>query len=168
MLNPGSALDLDIGALSSEGQGIGRADGLAVFVDGLVPGDRARVRVVRAAARHVNAAVEALLVPSPDRVPPFCADYAACGAGEEEAEGIVESLRAVEGVEAAAVVKEQSKGARVRVSLRSSALDVSAIAALRGGGGHRLAAGFSSDDSPEEVRAWLSSELARRLSTASS
>ena len=96
------------------------------------------------------------------------ADYAACGAGEEEAEGIVESLRAVEGVEAAAVVKEQSKGARVRVSLRSSALDVSAIAALRGGGGHRLAAGFSSDDSPEEVRAWLSSELARRLSTESS
>lgn len=95
-------------------------------------------------------------------------DYAACGAGEEETEGIVESLRAVEGVEAAALVKEQSSGARVRASLRSHALDVSAIAALRGGGGHRLAAGFSSDDSPEEVRAWLSSELARRLSTASS
>jgi phosphoesterase RecJ-like protein len=95
-------------------------------------------------------------------------DYAACGAGEEETEGIVESLRAVEGVEAAAVVKEQSSGARVRASLRSNALDVSAIAALRGGGGHRLAAGFSSDEGPEEVRAWLSSELARRLSTASS
>jgi bifunctional oligoribonuclease and PAP phosphatase NrnA len=96
------------------------------------------------------------------------ADYAACGAGEEETEGIVESLRGVDGVQAAALVKEQSGGARVRVSLRSSALDVSAIAALRGGGGHRLAAGFSSDDSPEEVSAWLSSELARRLSTASS
>jgi phosphoesterase RecJ-like protein len=97
-----------------------------------------------------------------------CDDYAVCCAGEEETEGIVESLRAVNGVEAAALVKEQSDGARVRVSLRSSALDVSAIAALRGGGGHRLAAGFSSDDSPEEVSAWLSSELARRLSTASS
>ena len=95
-------------------------------------------------------------------------DYAACGAGEEETEGIVESLRAVDGVEAAALVKEQSNGTRVRVSLRSSTLDVSAIAALRGGGGHRLAAGFSSDDGPEEVSAWLSSELARRLSTASS
>jgi bifunctional oligoribonuclease and PAP phosphatase NrnA len=95
-------------------------------------------------------------------------DYAACGAGEEETEGIVESLRAVDGVEAAALVKEQSNGTRVRISLRSSTLDVSAIAALRGGGGHRLAAGFSSDDSPEEVSAWLSSELARRLSTASS
>lgn len=95
-------------------------------------------------------------------------DYAAAGAGEEETEGIVESLRAVDGVEASALVKEQSSGARVRVSLRSSAVDVSAIAALRGGGGHRLAAGFSSDDSPEEVIAWLSSELARCLSTASS
>jgi phosphoesterase RecJ-like protein len=95
-------------------------------------------------------------------------DYAAAGAGEEETEGIVESLRAVDGVEAAALVKEQSSGARVRVSLRSSAADVSAVAALRGGGGHRLAAGFSSDDSPEEVSAWLSSELARCLSTASS
>ena len=93
-------------------------------------------------------------------------DSAAAGVGEDETEGIVESLRAVDGVEAAAVVKEQGGG--VRVSLRSSAVDVSAIAALRGGGGHRLAAGFSSDDSPEEVSAWLSSELARCLSTASS
>ena len=96
------------------------------------------------------------------------ADYAAAGAGEHETEGIVESLRAVDGVEVAALVKEQSAGPRVRVSLRSSRLDVSAVAALAGGGGHRLAAGFSSDDPPEEVTAWLSSELARRLSTASS
>jgi phosphoesterase RecJ-like protein len=96
------------------------------------------------------------------------ADYAAAGAGEDEAEGMVESLRAVDGVEAAALVKEQSGGAGVRVSLRSNGLDVSAIAALRGGGGHRQAAGFSSDRSPEEVTKWLSSELARRLPTASS
>jgi bifunctional oligoribonuclease and PAP phosphatase NrnA len=96
------------------------------------------------------------------------ADYAAAAAAEEETEGIVETLRSVNGVEAAALVKEQSSGARVRVSLRSNAVDVSAIAAQRGGGGHRLAAGFSSDDSPEEVSAWLSSELAKSLSTASS
>ena len=95
-------------------------------------------------------------------------DHTAAGAAEDETEGIVESLRAVEGVEAVALVKEQASGARVRVSLRSRALDVSAIAARRGGGGHRLAAGFSSDETPEEVSAWLSSELARCLSTASS
>ena len=94
-------------------------------------------------------------------------DYAATGAREDETEGILETLRAAAGVEAAVLIKEQTQGARVRVSLRSVDLDVSAIAALRGGGGHRLAAGFSSDDSPQEVTAWLSSELARRLSTVS-
>jgi phosphoesterase RecJ-like protein len=94
-------------------------------------------------------------------------DFAATGAGPEETDGIVDSLRGVDGVEVAALVKEQT-GAGVRVSLRSETIDVSAIAALQGGGGHKLAAGFSSDESPEEVIAWLSSELERRLSTASS
>lgn len=94
-------------------------------------------------------------------------DYAVVGAGEEETEGIVDSLRGVGGVEVAALVKEQSRGPRVRVSLRSEACDVSEIAALRGGGGHRLAAGFSSDDGPGEVTAWLGSELEKRLLTAS-
>ena len=96
------------------------------------------------------------------------ADYEATGAGPEETEGIVDSLRGVDGVEAAAVVKEQNGGARTRVSLRSESIDVSAIAALRGGGGHKLAAGFSSDESPEEVIAWLSSELEKLFSTESS
>ena len=95
-------------------------------------------------------------------------DLAATGAGPEETEGIVDSLRGVDGVEVAALVKEQTGGAHTRVSLRSESIDVSAIAALRGGGGHKLASGFSSDDSPEEVIAWLSSELERRLSTVSS
>jgi bifunctional oligoribonuclease and PAP phosphatase NrnA len=96
------------------------------------------------------------------------ADCEATGAGPEETDGIVDSLRGVDGVEVAALVKEQKGGAPTRVSLRSETIDVSAIAALRGGGGHRLAAGFSSDESPEGVIAWLSSELERRFSTESS
>jgi bifunctional oligoribonuclease and PAP phosphatase NrnA len=96
------------------------------------------------------------------------ADYAAAGADENETELIVESLRAIDGVDVAALVKEQSSGGRVRVSLRSEGLDVSAVAALRGGGGHRQAAGFSCDDDPREVTEWLSSVLAERLQTASS
>jgi phosphoesterase RecJ-like protein len=95
-------------------------------------------------------------------------DIAAAGADEGDTEGVVESLRAVDGVAASALVREQSTGRRVRVSLRSSGFDVSAIAAERGGGGHRQAAGFSADESPEEVTAWLSSELERRLKTVSS
>ena len=96
------------------------------------------------------------------------ADYAAAGAGEDDTEAIVDTLRSVDGVEVAALVKEQTSGSRVRVSLRSQGWDVSALAAERGGGGHRRAAGFSADDDPQEVVRWLSSELGARLRTASS
>ena len=76
------------------------------------------------------------------------ADYAAAGAAKRRPRASSRRLRSADGVEVAALVKEQSDGPRVRVSLRSSGLDVSAIAGLRGGGGHRQAAGFSSDDDP--------------------
>jgi phosphoesterase RecJ-like protein len=96
------------------------------------------------------------------------ADFVASGAADDAGEGLAEALRALRGVQVAAIVKEQGGAHRTRVSLRSSGWDVSALAAERGGGGHRQAAGFSSDDAPEEVAEWLSSVLDERLSTASS
>ncbi len=96
------------------------------------------------------------------------ADFAGSGAADDAGEGLVEALRSLRGVQVAALVKEQDGAHRTRVSLRSSGWDVSALAAERGGGGHRQAAGFSSDDAPEEVAEWLSSVLDARLSTASS
>jgi bifunctional oligoribonuclease and PAP phosphatase NrnA len=84
------------------------------------------------------------------------------------AEGVAEALRSVRGVEAAALVREQREGSRVRVSMRSHELDVGALARRRGGGGHQRAAGFSSEDSPEEVTRWLSSAFDELLRTASS
>jgi phosphoesterase RecJ-like protein len=95
------------------------------------------------------------------------ADYEHAGAGEDDTEAIVDALRAVDGVDVAALIKEQSTPPRVRVSLRSRGFDVSAVAALRGGGGHRQAAGFTSDEAPGEVAQWLSFVLAERLQTAS-
>lgn len=95
-------------------------------------------------------------------------DFAAAAAGDADAEGIVEALLALEGVHVSALVKEQDDGPPSRVSLRSRGWDVSLLAAERGGGGHRQAAGFSADDTPKEVAEWLSSVLDGRLSTASS
>ncbi len=49
------------------------------------------------------------------------------------------------------MLKEAEDGAW-RVSLRSlGAVDVCSIAQTEGGGGHRFAAGFTSDDPAEEV-----------------
>ncbi|MCP9484867.1 MAG: bifunctional oligoribonuclease/PAP phosphatase NrnA [Gaiellaceae bacterium MAG52_C11] len=86
-------------------------------------------------------------------------DFAQVGAVEPYSEGIIDTLRAVEGAEMAALIREPPRGGSParRISLRAShdELDVSAIARKSGGGGHPQAAGFSSDDSIEEITAFL-------------
>lgn len=68
-------------------------------------------------------------------------DLIACGATEEDCEGLIDDLRDIETVEIAAILRESSDGT-VRVSLRGKQnADVSKIALQFGGGGHRLAAG---------------------------
>ncbi len=82
-------------------------------------------------------------------------DFAEVGAAEPYAEGLIDTLRAVEGSELSVLIREPPRddGPIRRVSLRSSIdeLDVSAIARRFGGGGHRQAAGFSSDAPLEEI-----------------
>jgi phosphoesterase RecJ-like protein len=82
-------------------------------------------------------------------------DFDEVGAEEPYSEGIIDSLRAVEGAELSALIREPPRdaGPARKVSLRSSVdeIDVSAIARAFGGGGHRQAAGFSSDRSIEEI-----------------
>jgi phosphoesterase RecJ-like protein len=85
-------------------------------------------------------------------------DFAEAGAEEPASEGLIDHLRAVEGSELVALIRELAPGGpRCKVSLRSSTdeLDVSAIARQSGGGGHRQAAGFSSDLDVDGVRAFI-------------
>jgi bifunctional oligoribonuclease and PAP phosphatase NrnA len=95
------------------------------------------------------------------------ADYAASGAGEEMTEGIIDHLRSVEGARVAALIRDLGDRGRAarKVSLRSSdgAVDVSAIARLRGGGGHKRAAGFSTDLAVGEMIAFLCDEVSAQL-----
>jgi bifunctional oligoribonuclease and PAP phosphatase NrnA len=93
-------------------------------------------------------------------------DFAQVGAEEPYSEGIIDQLRSVEGSEMVALIREppRSDGPARRISLRSShdEVDVSAIAREAGGGGHRQAAGFSSELSIEELTEFLRRELAKR------
>jgi phosphoesterase RecJ-like protein len=91
-------------------------------------------------------------------------DFEEVGAEAPYSEGIIDHLRAVEGSEAVALIREPpgGEGPLRRVSLRSShdEVDVSAIARKRQGGGHRQAAGFSSDEPIEEIIAFIQHEFA--------
>ncbi|MFL5964473.1 MAG: DHH family phosphoesterase [Gaiellaceae bacterium] len=91
-------------------------------------------------------------------------DFGDVGAEEPYSEGIIDSLRAVEGSEMVALIREppRNEGPARRISLRSShdEVDVSAIARKEGGGGHRQAAGFSSEKPIGEIVDFLRREFA--------
>jgi phosphoesterase RecJ-like protein len=90
-------------------------------------------------------------------------DFTEVGAPEAYSEGIIDPLRSVEGADMAVLIREPPRrdGPARRVSLRASIdeLDVSAIARKSGGGGHRQAAGFSSEASIEEITDFVRREF---------
>jgi len=94
-------------------------------------------------------------------------DFEAVGASEPYSEGIIDVLRSVEGSAVSALIREPPRdgGPARKVSLRSSVdeVDVSAIARKSGGGGHREAAGFSSDLSVDEITAFIVREVSAQV-----
>ena len=94
-------------------------------------------------------------------------DFAATGTGETDSEGIVDQLRAVDGVCVAVLVRDlldDSRAGQRKVSLRATdgRVDVSRIARAHGGGGHRQAAGFSTALELDELLARLRAEVAQQ------
>ena len=76
---------------------------------------------------------------------------------------VVDHAMSIDGVEAALFLKEEASG-RHRVSLRSRGeLDVNAVAAVFGGGGHERASGCTIEGLLEEVKQKLLKEVERIL-----
>ncbi len=94
-------------------------------------------------------------------------DYEATGADEVLTEGIIDFVRMLEGTAVAAVIRDKAnnEGPARKASLRSTdgSVDVSVIARKMGGGGHRRAAGFSSDLAYEELVGFLEAETVAQL-----
>ena len=93
-------------------------------------------------------------------------DFTETGAAESDSEGIVDHMRQVEGTVMAGLVRELlEKDGQRKVSLRSTdgRVDVSIIARGLGGGGHRQAAGFTTDLPFDELVGRLRTEMAAQL-----
>ncbi len=78
-LGKGAEIELRIDKLASGGQGLGRYEGLVIFVDHGLPGQRLRVRLTRKKATYAEAAVMQVLEQSPDYVAPRCRHFGLCG-----------------------------------------------------------------------------------------
>jgi phosphoesterase RecJ-like protein len=88
-------------------------------------------------------------------------DLVAAKLGLADVEGVIDVLRTSQEAEVAVVLKGDPAEGGWKVSLRSKGqVDVGALCTALGGGGHRFAAGFSTDDAPDLVLARLREDLA--------
>jgi 23S rRNA (uracil1939-C5)-methyltransferase len=79
MVDKANHVELTVESLAYGGKGVARLDGLVVFVDGGLPGDRVAVRITKRKPDYAEAAIERLIEPSPHRVTPPCALSRNCG-----------------------------------------------------------------------------------------
>ena len=79
LIQTGFITTVDIVDISFEGQGIGKIDGLAVFVPDTVVGDKVSVRLTKVKKNYANGEVVEILTPSPDRIEKYCTHAADCG-----------------------------------------------------------------------------------------
>jgi 23S rRNA (uracil1939-C5)-methyltransferase len=78
-LKPGAVGVVEFTDLLANGQAVGRFDGMVVFVDGPLPGERARIRLTEVKAKYAVGEVLERETTSPDRAEPFCPVFGACG-----------------------------------------------------------------------------------------
>ena len=79
MLTQGQLYTIDIQDMGTSGEGIGRAEGMAVFVPGAVLGDRCEVEITKVKKNFAFGQVMRILEPSEYRIEPHCAFAADCG-----------------------------------------------------------------------------------------
>jgi len=90
-------------------------------------------------------------------------DIRSTGAKDEDCDGIVNIGRSIEGVEVSVLIKQKENN-EVRVNFRSkSYVDVSEVAAIFDGGGHKRAAGCTIKGSVEDAKAKIINAVKDRL-----
>jgi 23S rRNA (uracil1939-C5)-methyltransferase len=92
-ISKGAELDLVIEKLAFGGKGLGRVDGLVVFVEHALPGQRVRVRITGKKSQFAEARVVQLLEQSPGYAPPFCPHFGVCGGCQWQDLAYEEQLR---------------------------------------------------------------------------
>lgn len=72
-------IELFIEAVTSEGSGLGRYDGMAVFVRGTVPGDKIIAHIIKVSKNYAIGIVDEIIEPSTSRIEPDCPVSQKCG-----------------------------------------------------------------------------------------
>lgn len=79
LLKKNEIVEMEITGMTAEGSGVGRVEGIAVFVPGAAAGDRLKVRILKTAKTYAFGKIEEILEPSPERIESDCPCSAQCG-----------------------------------------------------------------------------------------
>lgn len=71
--------NITIEACAAEGKALTHWNGVVVFVPFAVPGDVVDIRVTKKSKNYYEGFVERIVVPSKDRLEPFCQHFGVCG-----------------------------------------------------------------------------------------
>lgn len=78
-LKKNDKINLKIEAVTSEGSGLGRYNGMAVFVRDTVPGDEITAHIIKASKNYAIGIIDEIIAPSCERIESDCAASAKCG-----------------------------------------------------------------------------------------
>lgn len=78
-MEKGQIVQINIEDVSSEGAGIGKVSGMAVFVKGAVPGDVVKAELTKVKKNYAFAKLVEIVEESADRVEPSCPHFGQCG-----------------------------------------------------------------------------------------
>lgn len=78
-MRPGQEVTLEIKDIAFGGKGVGRLEGMACFVPGVIEGETVRVRIGKVKSRLMEAALLEVTESSPYRIEPPCPVFLHCG-----------------------------------------------------------------------------------------
>ncbi|MGV8146924.1 MAG: 23S rRNA (uracil(1939)-C(5))-methyltransferase RlmD [Alkaliphilus sp.] len=79
MIEEEKTYDIEINEIGNSGEGIGRIDGLTVFIEGGIPEDYLRIKIKAIKKKYAIGEIIEILTPSPHRVVPVCNIAHQCG-----------------------------------------------------------------------------------------
>ncbi|MBP6141366.1 MAG: 23S rRNA (uracil(1939)-C(5))-methyltransferase RlmD [Aeromonas sp.] len=72
-------IEFTVDSLDHHCVGIGRHQGKAIFIEGALPGEQVKARILDDKKQYAHAALQQVVTPAANRIAPFCNHYRECG-----------------------------------------------------------------------------------------
>ncbi|WP_342548303.1 23S rRNA (uracil(1939)-C(5))-methyltransferase RlmD [Paenibacillus sp. FSL P2-0089] len=152
-VNKNEEVLLDIIGMTHEGEGVGRVEGFTLFVQGALPGEKVRARVLKTKKQYGYAKLLELVQASPDRIAPPCPIYDQCGGCQLQhmdytaqlawkRQLVVDNLQRIGKLEVAGVPSRGVVGGSVDTDVANAGAELAAVEGGSAGDASYLAEGI--------------------------